>query len=118
MTEHIGQAEADFNCKPVTSQPLAQEKKRNDFIKELFRVAKSGDISLHTVDHAARNLSYVDNFLEAGWLFMDPNSVVPSVDSCLNDKDAVRQEVHWTKPNEKMKNQELHSCLFMGFYKP
>jgi hypothetical protein len=73
---------------------------------------------LQTVDHAAQNLSFIDNFLEAGWLLMEPNCSISSVDDCLNDKDAIRQKVHWTKHNEKMKDQQLHSCLFMGFCKP
>jgi hypothetical protein len=119
VIEHIGQAEAGYDCKPTSQPPAAQEALRDEFCAELYRMARPGGVTLHTVDHAARNLSFVANFLRAGFEPLEAG-VPPDVEQCLSDPDAVRQRVGWRKPHLPMPVQEqaLHACLLMGFRRP
>lgn len=122
VLEHIGQAEAQYNCNPTDDPPEGQEAPRNAFCRELFRVMKPGGITFHTIDHAARNLSFVKNFLDAGFIPMEPERRLPSIDECLNSKTAVRQRRGWAKPQHhihmSIEEQPLHGVLMMAFTKP
>lgn len=119
VLEHIGQAEANYDCRPTDAPPLAQERKRNAFCAELFRVTKPGGITVHTIDHAARNLSFHANFVSAGFESLCPIEQFCSVEQALNDVDAVRQRVGWlgegTMPVEE---QPLHSVIWAAYRRP
>jgi hypothetical protein len=118
VLEHIGQAESNYDCEPTTMLPAVQEAKRTAFCAELFRITKPGGMTLHTIDHAARNLSYAHNFSQAGFVDSLPGCSV-AVDDALHDTDAVRQRVGWLgervmPPDE----QKLHSVLYAAYLKP
>jgi hypothetical protein len=119
VIEHIGQAEAGYDCNPTPRPPKAQEERRTAFCRELFRITRPGGITIHTVDHAARNLSFIDNFLRAGFrpLAGGPR---PSVEECRMRPDLVRQKRTWDNLDEEMPldQQHLHSVLVMGFVRP
>lgn len=119
VIEHIGQAEAGYDCRPVDHPPEDQERPRRSFCQELFRITRPGGVTIHSVDHAARNLSFVRNFIEAGFVPLRPGESV-TVDECLFDKAAIRQRHAWLDPTEPMSEQEmtLHSVLTMGFTRP
>ncbi len=118
VIEHIGQEEAGYDCHPTATPPPEQETLRNDFCRELFRITAPGGVTIHTVDHAARNLSFVTNFLSAGFALLAPGPI-PIAAECLHHPDAVRQKTHWTKLDKAMpqSQQELHSVLLMAFSK-
>ena len=119
VIEHIGQAEVQYDCNPVENPPEVQERPRRGFCEELFRITKPGGLTVHSVDHAARNLTFVDNFLAAGFELIHANETV-SVDECLNAPDAIRQRHQWLDPTIPMSEEEmrLHSVLTIGFVKP
>jgi hypothetical protein len=119
VIEHVGQQEAGFDCEPTSEPPLAQERLRDLFCQELFRTTRPGGLTFHTVDHAARNLSFLANFRKAGFELIE-NQPAPTVDTCLNDPDAVRQRVDWRRHDKPMPadQQRLHACLMMGFRRP
>lgn len=118
VIEHIGQAEAGYDCHPTDAPPSKQEALRDEFCRELFRITVPGGVTIHTVDHAARNLSFVSNFLSAGFALLSPGPL-PIAAECLHNPDAVRQKTHWTKLDKPMpqSEQELHSVLIMAFKK-
>lgn len=119
VLEHIGQEEAGFDCNPTDAPPEAQEKPRDAFCQELFRTTKRGGITFHTIDHAARNLSWVRNFLKAGFKPLS-KAKMPTVEDCLMAGDAVRQRRAWWHHEEPMpaEEQRLHGVLLMAFRKP
>lgn len=116
VLEHIGQAEVKFDYKPTSNPPSAQEDPRNAFCRECFRIIRPGGVTIHTIDHAPRNLSYVENFLKAGFELLQPGEV--TVDELLNSPDAVRQQVLWKDNTVPHPNPEYHSVLLVGFRKP
>lgn len=122
VIEHIGQAEAGYDCNPTDKPPAGQEAPRDEFCREMFRVMRPGGITFHTVDHAARNLSFRKNFLKAGFVPLEPDRAVPTIEDCLNSPTAIRQRRMWAKPNHHVemdpKEQPLHSVLMMAFLKP
>ncbi len=122
VIEHIGQAEAGYDCNPTDNPPEGQEAPRNAFCRELFRVMKPGGITFHTVDHAARNLSFRKNFLDAGFVPLEPERPVPTIQECLKSPTAIRQRRLWAKPQHHIlmpdDEQPLHSVLMMAFVKP
>jgi len=118
VLEHIGQAESNYDCQPANPPPSAQEAKRDLFCRELFRITKKGGLTLHTIDHAARNISFFDNFTKASFQVL-PSCNQPSTNQALDDKDAVRQKCGWL--GERMmgdQEQRLHSVLFLACIKP
>jgi hypothetical protein len=119
VLEHIGQEASGYECQPTNTPPEGQEGPRDALCRELFRVTKPGGITFHTIDHAARNLSWRRNFLAAGFKLLkgDPE---PTVNDCLDDPDAVRQRRTWWNHEEAMpaEEQSLHSVLMMAFRKP
>ena len=117
VIEHIGQKESGYDCTPTSAPPLEQENLRNSFAKELLRITKPGGITFHTVDHAARNLTFIDNFVNQGWIPLD-NTLPPTLDECLNSEVAIRQQVHWTRHQQDLPDKHLHSVLMLGFRKP
>ena len=119
VIEHIGQAEVQYDCNPVENPPEIQERPRRGFCEELFRITRSGGLTVHSVDHAARNLTFVDNFLAAGFELIHADETV-TVEECLNAPDAIRQRHQWLDPTIPMSEEEmrLHSVLTMGFVKP
>ncbi len=119
VLEHIGQAECGYDCNPVEQPPEVQEAPRNAFCRELFRITKPGGITVHTVDHAARNLTLVKNFLATGFEPMNAGSG-PTLDECLSDPDVIRQQRDWIEDDKPMPEEErvLHGVLFMAFRRP
>jgi hypothetical protein len=119
VIEHIGQREANYDCRPTANPPKGQEDARRAFCEELFRVTSPGGVTIHSVDHAARNLSYVANFLAAGFEALVAGQAV-SVEECLSDPDAVRQKRAWHEPRRVMSeaDRRLNSVLIMGFARP
>ncbi len=118
VIEHVGQAEAGYDCRPTNSPPAESEALRDGFCRELHRITMPGGVTIHSVDHAARNLSFVDNFLAAGFSLLEPGPL-PTTDDCLGDPEAVRQRTQWTKLDRPMpaEEQALHSVLLMAFRK-
>lgn len=113
VIEHIGQPETGYDCSPLAVSHPVQDAIRDEFCEELFRITKPGGITIHTIDHAARNLSFAENFRRAGFVLFDPDRPVPTVEDCLNDPAAVRQTTQWTRPDLPMPEDEwpLHSVL-------
>lgn len=119
VLEHIGQKECNYDCNPVIPPPEIQEKCRDAFCSELYRIMKKGGITFHTIDHAARNLTYYNNFIKAGFEPYDKNYPIPTLEECLYDPDAVRQLRVWGAWDQPMPLNEikLHGVLFMAFVK-
>ncbi|MEM1782688.1 MAG: hypothetical protein QXS69_02725 [Candidatus Aenigmatarchaeota archaeon] len=105
--EHIGQKECNYNCYPELPPPEVQEKPRNIFCQELYRIMKKGGITFHTIDHAARNLTYFYNFIEAGFKPLDETCQVPTLEEYLNDPDVIRQKQDWIQHDKPMPDQEI-----------
>ena len=122
VLEHVGQAECGYDCAPCkgTSLPSVQEEPRDAFCKELFRITKPGGITYHLVNHAARNLTYLSNFINAGFCPFDTEYSIPTLEDCLNSPTAVRQQVDWYNSLEPMPEdlKPLHGVLVMAFKKP
>ena len=120
VIEHIGQEETSYDCKPLVTPDPLQDKMRDDFCTETFRILKPGGITIHTIDHAARNLSFADNFSKADFEMFDRKAKVPSVEDCLTDPDAVRQSVDWRNPDMPMQLEHLplHAVLVGLWKKP
>ncbi|MCJ2134961.1 hypothetical protein MKK69_12960 [Methylobacterium sp. J-026] len=119
VIKHIGQSETNFDCEPLDYRPKEQEEPRDAFCNELFRVMRPGGVTIHSIDHAPHNRSYLKNFTDAGFELLR-NDELPSVDECLHDLSAVRQRHDWLDPAIPMPVEEmrLHSVLTMGFVKP
>jgi hypothetical protein len=119
VLEHIGQAEAGYDCNPTNEPPQAQEDKRQAFCNELFRITKPGGITLHTIDHAARNLSYHLNFCSAGFESLCPPEKFCTVEQALGDVDAVRQRVGWRGERKMLPDEQaLHAVLWAAYRRP
>jgi hypothetical protein len=119
VMEHIGQYEAAYDCEPSSAPPEGQETKRNLFCEELFRITKPGGITAHTIDHAARNLSYHSNFIAAGFEPITPVEKFCTVQDALTLPDAVRQKVGWLGEREMpVSEQSLHAVLFATYRRP
>jgi hypothetical protein len=118
VLEHVGQEEVGCDCNPVQIPPSAQEAPRNALCTELFRITKPGGITFHTIDHAARNLTYVQNFINAGFKLFDTKKPIPTLDDCLNLPTAVRQQVEWHSASPMHDcAKPLHAVLMMAFLK-
>lgn len=120
VIEHIGQAETKNSCAPVEEPDPIQNAMRNAFCAEVARILKPGGVTIHTIDHAPRNLSYVQNFATAGLLPLDEVMPIPTLSECLDDPDAVRQETDWRDMTKPMPDAErrLHSVLVGAWKKP
>ncbi|MEQ8934772.1 MAG: hypothetical protein RIE56_03145, partial [Amphiplicatus sp.] len=120
VIEHIGQVETGYDRAPAMSPPPEQESPRDKFCNDLFRITAPGGVTLHSVDHAARNRSFAANFLRAGF---EPirDDALPSVEECMNDRDNVVQMMKWGKRSNEPSEPEdwaLDSVLMMGFRRP
>lgn len=121
VIEHIGQAETGFDRGPVSFLPPAQEEPRDLFCRDLFRMTAPGGLTIHSVDHAARNRTFVDNFLRAGFELIDSAQSVPSLEECMNDRDNVVQMTKWGKRISETSGPEdwaLDAVMVMGFRRP
>ncbi len=79
-----------------------------------------GGYTVHTVDHAARNRSYVANFLNAGFEPID-DQAVPTLDECMSDPDNIVQMTKWGKKSDQPSEPEdwaLDAVMMMGFRRP
>lgn len=74
---------------------------------------------MHTIDHAARNLTFVQNFIDSGFMPLS-NSQPITMDEILVGQDVVRQKRNWVLHDTPMpeEEQKLHGVLFMAFLKP
>lgn len=119
VLEHIGQQEVGYDCNPTESPPPAQEVPRDAFCREMFRITAPGGVTIHTIDHAARNLTFVNNFLSAGFKPL-AETRLPTLNECLEDPDVVRQQRDWVRHDLPMPLSErrLHGVLMMAFRRP
>jgi len=121
VLEHIGQHESNFDCRPVIFPPAAQEAARDAFCREVFRFTRPGGVTVHTIDTAARNLSYDRNFRAAGFLpFGIATEVAATARGALHDPDVVRQRCRWTRTDKPMPERERrwHGVLVAAYRKP
>jgi len=118
VLEHIGQAECKYDCNPVNPPPEAQEAPRRAFARDLFRITKPGGVTFHTIDHAARNLTWFDN-LEAAGFVPTFKGRRPTVEDALDGPDLVRERLHWTQKTPfPPEVQRLHGILYVRMRKP
>tara|TARA_R110001606_G_scaffold280273_1_gene428949 strand:- start:144 stop:857 length:714 start_codon:yes stop_codon:yes gene_type:complete len=120
VIEHIGQAETGFDRQPVKVPPPEQEIPRDKFCEDLFRITAPGGVTIHSVDHAARNRTYVDNFLRAGFELISEQDV-PSEDECMNDRENIVQLTKWGRKSDQpsdLTDWELDAVMIMGFRRP
>lgn len=125
VIEHIGQAETQYDCAPLPEPHPVQDSIRDTFCEELFRITKPGGLTIHTVDHAARNLSFYNNFTKAGFVYAAVSSVLAdepkaTVDDALWGVDVVRQRGHWLNTANVFppEVQSLHGTVVMTFQRP
>lgn len=119
VLEHIGQEAAGFDCRYTPNPPEGQEAPRNRFCKELFRILRPGGVTIHTIDHAVRNLTFDANFRGPGFEPLIPGESVDRA-ALMSDEDALRQTVSWTPARDPMPpdRARLHSVLIVGYRKP
>ncbi|MEZ6243400.1 MAG: methyltransferase domain-containing protein [Phycisphaerales bacterium] len=119
VLEHIGQEAAGFDCRYTPTPPEGQETPRNRFCEEVFRILKPGGVTIHTIDHAVRNLTFDANFRAPGFEPLLPGE---SIDrgAMMDDADALRQTVTWTPARDPLPPEKarLHSVLIVGYRKP
>jgi hypothetical protein len=121
VIEHVGQAEANYDCMPTENPPQEQETIRDRFCRELYRITKPGGLTFHTVDHAARNLTFQRNFEAEGFVLKPVDEEpISLVGEALFAEDVVRQRHDWVKVDQPFSDDEqrLHGVLFMCFEKP
>jgi hypothetical protein len=120
VLEHIGQKECNYDLNPASPPPDKQEAPRNAFCRELFRIMKPGGVTIHSIDHAPRNLSFISNFRNAGFIVSEPEHC--DLATALDDPDLIRQRLQWGKrPNPiPMPEQglRLNSVLHIEALKP
>jgi hypothetical protein len=78
---------------------------------------KPGGLTIHTIDHAPRNITWDDNFRRASFVPIDASNARPALRELLHATGAVRQQVSWTKGSEDLCDKELHSVLYVGYVK-
>lgn len=120
VIEHIGQAETKFDRKPTDDPPPEQEQPRTAFCRDLFRITKPGGLTIHSVDHAARNRTYCLNFLAAGFELIEDVDL-PSLDECMHDPNNIKQMTKWGSKSHLPSDDTdwpLDSVLIMGFRRP
>jgi hypothetical protein len=120
VLEHIGQKECNYDLNPTSSPPEKQENPRNAFCNELFRIMKPGGVTLHAIDHAPRNLTFIANFQNAGFTLSEPQQC--DLDTALDDPDLIRQRYQWgTRPKPlpmPAQGLRLNSVLYIQAHKP
>ena len=121
VIEHIGQKEAGYDCSYTPDPPEAQEAPRKAFCAECFRLLKPGGVTIHTIDHGVRNVTFDTNFRNAGF---EPLLDDPRIDAMemLNDPEAFRQDSQWGNPENPTPMPEeiypLNTVLMLGYRKP
>ncbi len=119
VLEHIGQRAAGFDSNYDPEPPEGQEAPRRAFCAECLRILKPGGVTIHTIDHGARNVTYDANFRDAGFEPLVPGERVDA-HAMMADEDALRQVVQWEDMSLPLPDDQLrlHSVLFMGYVKP
>ena len=117
VLEHVGQRECFYDCHPVNPSPAVQELPRNLLCKEIYRFLKPGGFSIHSIDHAVRNVSFMNNFLGAG-LKQWKESPIPSSEEMVSDKDAFTQTWDWHDSSKPISEPWLHPVICSVFVKP
>lgn len=121
VIEHIGQAASGFDCRYTPSPPDGQEAPRRSFCSECYRLLRPGGVTIHTIDHGVRNVTFDGNFRDAGFepLLDEPRL---SHEEMLNDPQALRQEFQWGTKNDPVAMPEevysLNTVLMLGYRKP
>ena len=118
--QSIGQAQTKYDCNPPDTPDPVQDGMRDAFCAQIAWVLKPGAVTIHIIDHAARNLSYVNNFVRAGLEPFDPEMPMPTVEDGLENTDAVRQQTIWQDMSVPMPVEErrLHGVLVGVWIKP
>lgn len=119
VLEHIGQRETRFDIRYTPKPPEAQEAPRRAFCRECLRLLRPGGVTIHTIDHGVRNISFDANFRGAGFEPIDPDASVTHREM-LDDPEAVRQTMSWhdkTKPLHPG-TARLNTVLAVGYRKP
>ncbi len=119
VLEHIGQREANFDLQYTPDPPEAQETLRRAFCEECFRLLRPGGVTVHTIDHGVRNISFDANFREAGFEALDPAQTVTH-QQMLDDPEALRQTVAWHGAPEPLHPgiARLNTVLAIGYRRP
>jgi hypothetical protein len=117
VLEHVGQAECQYDCHPVDLPPEVQEIPRRALCQEMTRILKTSGLSIHSIDHAVRNVTYMKNFLDAG-LKLWQESAIPTIDQMIHDPDALTQTRDWHDPSKPLFEAWLHPVICSVFYKP
>lgn len=119
VLEHIGQEAAGYDCGFTRTPPEAQEAPRRAFCAECFRLLRPGGVTIHTIDHGVRNLTYDANFLGVGFrpLLDEPRF---TLEQMWSDPEALRQPTLWRDPRKPMPEEQrrLHTVLLLGYRKP
>jgi SAM-dependent methyltransferase len=119
VLEHIGQRETNFDTRYTPTPPEVQEIPRRAFCQECFRLLKPAGVTLHTIDHGVRNISFDQNFRWAGFEALDP-SITFARRTMLDDPDALRQLVSWHNHRTPLPDgvAKLNTVIAIGYRKP
>lgn len=115
--EHVGEAEAGFQIDHVYPPPEEQEVPRRELCEELFRITKPGGVQIHCINYGVRNVTYLDNFLNAGFELLDEPKAF-TIEEMVESDEAVRQIWDWSDPSRPRANPHLHPVLVIGVRRP
>ncbi|MFI4896374.1 MAG: class I SAM-dependent methyltransferase [Phycisphaerales bacterium JB059] len=119
VLEHIGQRETNFDTRYTPNPPEEQERPRRAFCRECMRLLKPGGVTIHTIDHGVRNISFDANFREVGFEPLNPEDTLTHREM-LDDPEALRQTMSWHDKTQPLHPgvARLNTVLAVGYRKP